>query len=92
MPEAVTGGGLQKNVFFKMSQNSQETPVPEEFCKIFKNNFFTEQFWTTASEMRILQQRSERFCCRELDAMLIASAKIPKREESISPSSWGNAH
>ena len=55
MPETVTGGGLRKNVFFKMSQNSQESPVPEEFCKIFKNTFFTEQFWTTASEMRILQ-------------------------------------
>ena len=88
MPETVTGDGLRKNVFFKMSQNSQETPVPEEFCKIFKNTFFTEQFWTTASEMRIWQQRSERFCCRELDAMLISSAKIPKREESISPSSF----
>ena len=30
MPEAGTGGVLQKNVFFKMSQNSQEAPVPEE--------------------------------------------------------------
>ena len=30
MPEAATGGVLQKNVFFKMSQNSQEAPVPEE--------------------------------------------------------------
>ena len=27
-------------------------------------------------------------CCREVDAMLIASAKIPKREGSISPSSF----
>ena len=45
MPEATTSGVLEKKVFFKMSQNSQETPVPEEtpvFCKIFKNTSFTE--------------------------------------------------
>ena len=30
MPAAATGGVLRKKVFFKMSQNSQETPVPEE--------------------------------------------------------------
>ena len=30
MPEVATGGVLRKKVFFKMSQNSQETPVPEE--------------------------------------------------------------
>ena len=40
MPEAATGGVLRKRVFFKMLQNSQETPVPEEtpvnFVKILK--------------------------------------------------------
>ena len=40
MPEAATGGVLQKRVFFKMLQNSQEAPVPEEtpvnFVKILK--------------------------------------------------------
>ena len=31
MPETVTEGVLRKQkMFFKMSQNSQETPVPEE--------------------------------------------------------------
>ena len=30
MPEATTGGVLLKKVFFKISKNSQETPVPEE--------------------------------------------------------------
>ena len=30
MPEAATGGVLRKKVFFKMLQNSQEAPVPEE--------------------------------------------------------------
>ena len=59
MPEAATGGVLRKKLFFKMSQNSQETPVPEEtpanFAKNFNNTFFTEQLRTTASEMRTLQ-------------------------------------
>ena len=39
MPEAATGGVLRKNVFFKMSQNSEEIPGDRgntcEFCKIF---------------------------------------------------------
>ena len=43
MPETVTGGGLRKNVFFKMSQNSQGTPVPEEtpmdFAKFLRKLF-----------------------------------------------------
>ena len=47
MPEATTVGVLRKKVFFKILQNSQEIPVPEEtpvnFEKIFKNTFFTEQ-------------------------------------------------
>ena len=30
MPEAATAGVLQKKVFFKILQNSQETPVPKE--------------------------------------------------------------
>ena len=43
MPEAATGGVLQKRVLFKMSQNSQETPVPEEkpvnFSKFLRTPF-----------------------------------------------------
>ena len=43
MPEAVTGGVLRKKVFFKMSQNSEETPVPEEtpvnFAKFLRTPF-----------------------------------------------------
>ena len=30
MPEVAAGSVLRKKVFFKMLQNSQETPVPEE--------------------------------------------------------------
>ena len=37
MPEAATGGVLRKRVFFKMLQNSQETPVPEETPVNFVN-------------------------------------------------------
>ena len=43
MPEAVNGGILRKKVFFKMSQNSQEAPVPEEtprnFAKFLRKHF-----------------------------------------------------
>ena len=43
MREATNGGVLQKKVFFKMSQNSQEAPVQEEtpmnFAKFLKNFF-----------------------------------------------------
>ena len=39
MPETATGGVLWKNVFYKISQDLQETLVPDkktsEFCKIF---------------------------------------------------------
>ena len=48
-------------MFFKISQNLQETPVPEEtlvkFAKFLEAHFFTEQLWSTASEMRTLQKR-----------------------------------
>ena len=37
MPEAVTGGVLRKKVFLKMSQNSEETPVPKETPMNFEN-------------------------------------------------------
>ena len=38
-----------------------------------------------------MQKRSERnncLCCREMDAMLISSAKIPDYEGGISPSNF----
>ena len=44
MPEAATVGVLPKKVFFKISQNSQETPVPEEtilnFAKFLRTPFY----------------------------------------------------
>ena len=43
MSEAATGGVVRKKVFFKMSQSSQETPVPEEtsvnFAKFLRTSF-----------------------------------------------------
>ena len=56
-----------KKMFLKISQNSLENACTRvtfliklqappvffcEFCEIFKNNFFTEHLWTTASELR----------------------------------------
>ena len=43
MPEAAAGGVLRKKVFFKMSQISEETPVPVEtpvnFAKFLRTPF-----------------------------------------------------
>ena len=43
MPEAATGGVLLKKVYFKMSQSSQGTRVPEEtsvnFAKFLRTSF-----------------------------------------------------
>ena len=48
MPEAATGGVLRKKVFFKMLQNSQEAPVPEEtpmnFAKFLRTTL-DDCFW-----------------------------------------------
>ena len=44
--EAATGVILWKKVFLKISQNSQKKLLAYE---IFKNTFFTEHLWTTAS-------------------------------------------
>ena len=44
MPEAATVGVLRKKVFFKISQNSQETPVPGKtpanFAKYLRTRFY----------------------------------------------------
>ena len=39
MPETATGGVLWKKVFFNISQNSQETPVPEGWANLRFNLF-----------------------------------------------------
>ena len=90
IPEAVTGGVLQKKVFFKRSQNSEETPVPEEtpvnFAKFLvipllqnKCGRLLLKCGHCNSEARDIDY----ICWRELDAMLIALAKIPERAGRI---------
>ena len=54
-----------------------------EFCKIFKNTIFIDQLRTTASKSGYWNNEArdiDCICCRELDAMLTASAKIPEGE------------
>ena len=64
-----------------------------------KLNIFTLQlpiYYILEKESQSVQMRScknegreiDCLCCREVDAMLIASAKIPEREGSISSSSF----
>ena len=64
IPEAATGGVLRKKELSKILQNSKETPVSDEtpviFAKFLREHFFTEKLWTTASEMRTLQNQNER--------------------------------
>ena len=63
MPEAATVGVLPKKVFFKISQNSQETPVPEEtilnFAKFLRTPFY-RTIPDDCFETRTLLKRSER--------------------------------
>ena len=47
MPKAATVGVLWKKVFFKISQNSQETPVPEETPVNFAKSLRTPFYRTT---------------------------------------------
>ena len=81
MPEAATGGFLWKSVFFQILQNIQETPAPEEtpvnFTKFFKKTFLTDQLLLKCRHCKSKAREIDRFCCREEDAMFIASAKIP---------------
>ena len=84
-----------RKVFFKIYQkltgNSCTRGNTCKICKIFKNAFLTEQYRTTASKSGYCNYEArdiDCICCRELDALLIASTKIPQREGRISPSSF----
>ena len=44
--------------------------------------------WFKCGHCKNKAREIDSFYCREVDAILIASAKIPKREESISPCSF----
>ena len=77
MPEAATGGVLRKRVFFKMLQNSQETPVPEETPVNFVKFLRTPHLQNNSGRLLV---KCEHFnneardvdciCCRALDALL----------------------
>ena len=95
MPEAADGGFLWKKVFFKISQNAQKTPVPEEalvsFSKFLKTLFLQSnsgQLLLKCGHCKNEAREIDCLCCREVNAMFIASAKIPEYERGISPSSF----
>ena len=64
LTEALTRGVLRKKVFLKISENSHENTCARvlrlkahvlfscEFSEIFKNTFFTEHHWTTATDTK----------------------------------------
>ena len=77
IPEAATGGVLRKKVFFKMSQSSQETPVPEEisvnFAKFLRTSFLQNNSGRLLLKCGYFNNEArdiDCICCRELDAML----------------------
>ena len=95
IPEAASGGVLWKKMFFRISQNSQETPVPKEafvnFAKFLRTLFLqnhSRRLLLKCGHCRCEAREIDCPCCRGLDAMLIASAKILEREGSILPSNF----
>ena len=77
IPEAATWGILRTNVFFKMSQNSQETPVPEEtpvnFVKFLKTPLLQNNSGRLLLKCGHFHNEArdiDCICCRELDALL----------------------
>ena len=77
MPEAATGGVLRKKVFFKMSQSSQKTRVPEEtyvnFAKFLRISFLqnnSRRMLLKCGHFNNEARDIDCICCRELDAML----------------------
>ena len=47
-PEAATGGFLYKKLATLLKRDS-DTGVSCEYCKVFKNTYFEEKLWVTAS-------------------------------------------
>ena len=82
---------VRKKVFFKISQNLQETLMSKKTPVSF-SNFLRKSFLQNNSGRLLLKCRHcqngareiDCLCCREVDAMLIISAKILEHEGSIS--------
>ena len=77
MPEVATGSVLRKKVFLKMSQNSRETPAPEEtfvnFAKFLRTPFLqynSGRLFLKCGHCNNEARDIDCICCRELDVML----------------------
>ena len=86
---------MKKKGFFKILQNSQETPVLEEtpmnFSKFLRIPFLQNNSGRLLLKGGDSENKTREIDClsfRELDAMLIASTKIPEREGRVSSSSF----
>ena len=70
----------------------EETPV--NFAKFLRTPFLQNnsgRLLLKCGHCKNEKREIDCLCCREVDAMLIASAKTPEREGSISPSnSYGH--
>ena len=82
-------------MFFKISQNLQETLAPEKtpvnFTKFLRTPFLQNNSGGLLLKCGYCKNEAREIdclCFREVDAILIASAKIPEREGSISLSSF----
>ena len=83
MPEAANGGVLQKKVFLKMPQISEETPVsgeaPVYFATILRTPFLQNnsgQLILKCGHFNNEARDIDCIFCRELDVMLIAYLTI----------------
>ena len=68
---------------FKISQNSQETPVPEETPVNFAKSLGTRRLLLKWGHCKNETREIDCLCSKEVDAMLIASTKIPEYEGSM---------
>ena len=91
MPEAAIRGVMSKKVFFKISQNLQEWFVPEKtpvnFAKLLRTPFLQNdsgRLLLKCGHCKNEEREIDCPCRREVDAILIVSAKISELEGSIS--------
>ena len=87
MSEAATGGVLRKKVFFKMSQNPQQTPVPGEtsvnFAKLLRTLFSQNTSGRLLLKWGHCNNKArdvDCICCRELNAMLYCFGYNPRAQ------------